>query len=218
MQKARRHLVARKRASVLADLLHARMILLRHRGALISPATVEQTLFLDEVQVAVNTVLAALKSRFTGINMLEISTCGAIPPYNHLLSGKLASLLLFSTQIAADYRRLYGGPSIIVSQMKNEPVRRANELVYLGTTSLYAQGSSQYQRLSLPASIAADQPELRFSQIGLTSGYGTLQFPAETRDTVENHLKTVQQFQDINSIFGEGPSPKLRKLVAGLAV
>lgn len=217
MQKARRHLVARKRASVLADLLHARMILRQHRGALTSPETVEQTLLLEEVQVAVNTVLAALKSRFAGINMLEISTCGAIPPYNHLLAGKLASLLLFSPQIAADYRRLYGGPSIIASQMKNEPVRRPNELVYLGTTSLYAQGSSQYQRLRLPAgTIAADQPELRFSQIGLTSGYGTLQFPAETRDAVENHLKTVQQFQDINSIFGEGPSPKLRKLVAGL--
>jgi hypothetical protein len=31
--------------------------------------------------------------------MLEISTCGAIPPYNHLLGGKLAALLLFSPEI-----------------------------------------------------------------------------------------------------------------------
>lgn len=217
MQKARRHLVARKRASLLAELLHARMILRRNQAALTDPKQLDGCLADGEVKVAINTVLAALKSRFAGVNMLEISTCGAIPPYNHLLGGKLAALLLFSPSIAADYRRIYGGASIIASQIKNQPVRRANELVYLGTTSLYAQGSSQYERLRLPPGlIADDQPELRFQCIGRTSGYGTLQFPAETRKAVEDHLVAVQQFQDVNSIFGEGPSPKLRKLVAGL--
>ncbi len=217
MQKARRHLVARKRAAVLAELLHARLTLRKYRTELIGPTTLATALETEEVGFAINTVLSALKSRFVGINMLEISTCGAIPPYNHLLGGKLASLLLFSPQIAADYRRIYGGPSIIASQMKNEPVRRTNELVYLGTSSLYAQGSSQYERLRLPAgTIAPDQPELRFQKIGITSGYGTLQFPAATREAVERFLTSVQRFQDVNSIFGEGPSPKLRKLVAGL--
>lgn len=217
VQKARRHLVARKRAALLAELLQARLTIRSHRPNLLNPRTCLITLQTQEVQVAVNTVLAALKSRHAGINMLEISTCGAIPPYNHLLGGKLASLLLFSPQIAADYRRIYEGPSIIASQMKNQAVRRPNELVYLGTTSLYAQGSSQYERLKLPAgTIAPDQPELAFRKLGATSGYGTLQFPPETRGAVERHLESVQEFKDINSIFGEGPSPKFRKLVAGL--
>jgi ABC-type polar amino acid transport system ATPase subunit len=217
LQKARKHLIARKRSALLAELLHARMVLRDFKQGLISAEELAATLENEEVQVALNTVLAALKSRYAGINMLEISTCGAIQPYNYLLGGKLASLLLFSPQIAADYRRIYERPSIIASQMKNAPVQRSNELVYLGTTSLYAQGSSQYERLKLPAGlIAPDQTELRFVKVGKTSGYGTLQFPAHTRDAVERHLMSVQRFQDVNSIFGEGASPKLRKLVAGL--
>ena len=217
LTRARRHLIARKRAALLADLLSARLALQEARSKLIHPNTIAEALERNDVQVAIGIVLTALKSRYAGINMLEISTCGAVPPYNHVLAGKLASLLLFSPEVAADYRRRYSGPSIIASQMKNRPVLRSNELVYLWTTSLYAQGSSQYARLRLPAqTLSPEQPELRFDKRGLTAGYGTLQFAPATRAAVERHLSATQRFKDVNSIFGEGPSPKLRKLVAGL--
>ena len=217
MQKARRHLVARKRAGLLAELLHARLTLREQRAALIEPGRLASVLMNKEVEIALKTVLAALKSRYAGINMLEISTCGAIPPYQHLLGGKLAALLLFSPQIADDYRTLYSGPSIIASQLRNAPICRDNPLVYLGTTSLYAHGSSQYQRIRLPAGVISDQQsELRYQYIGLSTGYGTLQFMAETTRAVEEYFRKVNSFQDVNSIFGEGPSPKLRRLVAGL--
>lgn len=217
MQKARRHLVARKRAGLLAELLHARWTLRDYRAALLDPNQLDVALAREPVEIALQTVLAALKSRYAGINMLEISTCGAIPPYQHVLGGKLAALLLFSPQIADDYRSLYSGPSIISSQLKNAPIHRDNTLVYLGTTSLYAQGSSQYERIRLPTGvISPQQAELCYQRIGFTSGYGTLQFLAETRDAVEKYLTQKQEFRDVNSIFGEGPSPKLRRLVAGL--
>ncbi|QQS53743.1 MAG: DUF4338 domain-containing protein [Candidatus Competibacteraceae bacterium] len=217
MQKARRHLVARKRAGLLAELLHARLTLREQRAALLDPSQIDAVLAREDVGIALQTVLAALKSRYAGINMLEISTCGAIPPYQHVLGGKLAALLLFSPQIADDYRNLYSGPSIISSQLKNAPVCRDGILVYLGTTSLYAQGSSQYERVSLPAGvISVQQAELRYRRIGFTSGYGTLQFLTETRKAVEGYLSQRREFRDVNSIFGEGPSPKLRRLVAGL--
>lgn len=90
-------------------------------------------------------------------------------------------------------------------------------MVYLGTTSLYALGSSQYNRLRLPAGIIdPEQPEIRFQCIGETTGYGTVQFSADTVRAVENVLEHVQGFKHINSIFGEGHSPRLRKLTAGL--
>lgn len=217
MQKARRHLVARKRAGLLAELLHARWTLREYRAALLDPNQLDSALAREPVEIALQTVLAALKSRYAGINMLEISTCGAIPPYQHVLGGKLAALLLFSPQIADDYRNLYSGPSIISSQLKNAPIHCDNTLVYLGTTSLYAQGSSQYERIRLPAGvISAQQAELRYQKIGFTSGYGTLQFLAETRKAVEDYLSQRREFRDVNSIFGEGSSPKLRRLVAGL--
>lgn len=217
MQKARRHLVARKRSALLAELLHARLTLREHRLALIDSERLESVLAREDVSIALQTVLAALKSRYAGINMLEISTCGAIPPYQHLLGGKLAALLLFSPQIADDYRTLYSGPSIIASQLRNAPICRDNPLVYLGTTSLYAHGSSQYKRIRLPAGVISDQQsELRYQYIGLSTGYGTLQFMAETTRAVDDYFIKVRNFQDVNSIFGEGPSPKLRRLVAGL--
>lgn len=217
MQQARRFLVARKRATLLAELLQARQTLRKYREDLTDPRRLHAVIEREEVVVALQRVLDSLKSRYAGINILEVSTCGAIPPYNLMLGGKLAALMLFSPQIAADYRRQYAGPSIIASQLKNAPVQRDATLVYLATTSLYAHGSSQYERVRLPAGILSDQQEeLRFRRLGMTSGYGTMQFLDETRAAIERFLLHQQGFEDINSIFGEGPSPKLRLFTAGM--
>ena len=57
--------------------------------------------------------------------------------------------------------------------MRNRRVTRDSTLVYLGTTSLYVHGSSQYNRLHLPAgTIAPDQESIRYNAIGQTSGFG----------------------------------------------
>jgi hypothetical protein len=40
--------------------------------------------------------------------MLELTTCGAIAPYNALLGGKLTALLMLSPEVSDDYRRRYG--------------------------------------------------------------------------------------------------------------
>ncbi len=218
MQRARRFLVARKRAALLAELLQARCTLRLYRDDLTDPARLPTAIDREDVGVALQTVLDTLKSRYAGVNILEVSTCGAIAPYNLMLAGKLAALLLYSPQIADDYRCQYGGPSIIASQLKNAPVHRDGTLVYLATTSLYAHGSSQYERVRLPAGTISDQQdELRFRRLGLTSGYGTMQFLNETRAAIERFLLHHQGFEDINSIFGEGPSPKLRLFTAGMA-
>jgi hypothetical protein len=218
MQQARRYLVARKRATLLAELLQARLTLREARDNLCDPCAYPAVVTREAVGIALQTVLDTLKSRYAGINLLEVSTCGAIAPYNHILGGKLAALLLFSPEIADDYRRLYSGPSIIASQLKNAEVRRDATLVYLATTSLYAAGSSQYERVRLPARIISyDQAPLKFSRLGLSQGYGTLQFMTETRAAVEDFLQNHQAFRDVNSIFGEGPSPKFRKFTAAMA-
>jgi hypothetical protein len=149
--------------------------------------------------------------------MLEITTCGAIYPYAPMLGGKLVSLLMLSPEVAADYKATYDAPSIISSQMRNKPVIRDNSLVYLGTTSLYLHGSSQYNRLTLPAGIIADdQPEIRYFPVGETTGFGTVQFSAETSRVIDALLSQRNAYKEVNSVFGEGTSPKLRKLKSGL--
>jgi hypothetical protein len=124
---------------------------------------------------------------------------------------------MLSPRIGADYRRTYENPSIISSQMRNQLVTRDNALVYLGTTSLYVHGSSQYNRLRLPAGIIApDQAEIAFREIGQTSGFGTVQFSPETSKAIDAFLSAENDFKEVNSVFGEGTSPKLRKLKMGL--
>jgi hypothetical protein len=214
----RRMLVAKKRAFEFARLLQARFYLRAGCNTFVNPAKTLTILRQEDFQIGIGTALFANKSARAGVNMLELTTCGAIKPYNQILAGKLTALLMFSPQVAADYRRRYGSePSIISSQLKNAPIRRDNTLVYLGTTSLYALGSSQYERLRLPAGIIApDQSELRFKHIGYTSGFGTVQFAPNTARAVERVLERKLGFQNVNSIFGEGPSPRLRKLRTGL--
>lgn len=217
MHAARKQLVAKKRATALSRLLTARMTIGRHRAELVDPETAQAALAREQVRSAIHIILEALKGRRAGANLLEITTCGAIAPYNRVLGGKLVALLMLSPRVAADYRRNYASPSIISSQMRNLPVTRDNALVYLGTTSLYVHGSSQYNRLRLPArTIADDQAEIAFHAIGQTSGFGTVQFSAETSKAVDAFLSAENDFKEVNSVFGEGTSPKLRKLKMGL--
>ena len=217
MHIARKQLVSRKRASALSRLLSARLVIAEHRAELTDPDRAPAALGKDRVRSAVNIVLQALKGRRAGANLLEITTCGAIAPYNRILGGKLVALLMLSPQVSADYRRRYASPSIISSQMKNRRVTRDSTLVYLGTTSLYVHGSSQYNRLQLPAgTIAPDQESIRYNAIGQTSGFGTIQFSADTSRAIDAYLACERDFKEVNSVFGEGTSPKLRKVKMGL--
>jgi len=217
-REARKKLIAKKRALELAKLLQAKLTLQRFESHLLDPERALSAFSREEVQSAVTFILTAVKNRRVGSSMLEITTCGAIPPYNVILGGKLVALLMLSPQVAADYQVRYGAEaSIIGSLIKNDRVIRDSTLVYLGTTSLYSVGSSQYHRLNLPAgTIAEDQPPIAFRQIGETSGYGTVQFSAATSKALEDLVTEQRGFRHVNSVFGEGPSPKLRKMSAGL--
>lgn len=218
VQGSRRMLVRKKRAFELARLLNSRRILTTNRKELLDPETALVVIHRDEVRTAINTAFSAIKSQRIGTNLLEITTCGAVAPYNRMLGGKLVALLLLSPEVGADNQRRYGQePTIIRSQLKNARVVPDNNLVWLGTTSLFSHGSSQYERLRLPAGvIAPDQPEIRYTYLGNTSGYGTVQFADETVRGLEGVLRRKRGYRDVNSVFGEGSSPRMRKLRAGL--
>ena len=218
VHNSRRMLVRKKRAFELARLLDARRVLRANREELVDPATALVAIHREEVRTAINTAFSAIKSQRIGTNLLEITTCGAVTPYNRMLGGKLVALLLLSPEVAADNQRRYGQePTIIRSQLKNTRVVPDNTLVWLGTTSLFSHGSSQYERLRLPAGvIAPDQPEIRFTYLGDTAGYGTVQFADDTVRSLEAVLRRRRGYRDVNSVFGEGASPRLRKLRTGL--
>src|SRR5262249_12490095 len=143
---ARRLLIAKKRAFELARLLRARIVLRVHEDVVLDPGKTQLILQNEEFVIGLTTALMAAKSERVGTNILEITTCGAVAPYNHLLAGKLVALLLLSPEVADDYRRRYEDrASIISSQLKNAERRKDCTLAWLNTTSLYSLGSSQYE-------------------------------------------------------------------------
>ena len=75
---------------------------------------------------------------------MELITCGAVPPYRHILGGKLVALLMLSRQVVNDVNERYAGRvNIIASAMAGRPISRAVRLAMLTTSSLYADYGRQ---------------------------------------------------------------------------
>jgi hypothetical protein len=149
---------------------------------------------------------------------MDIIICGAIPPYTELLGGKLVCMLLTSPEVRMDYRDRYANtPSEIASKMRGEDHARSADLVFLGTTSLYHVGSSQYNRVRIPAALRKGVGEVRYERIGETRGYGSVHFSDRTRTLMEEIIRDENGATFITRTFGEGVNPKLRLVREGLA-
>src|SRR5207253_1648436 len=89
---ARRLLVSKKRAYELSRLLQAQITLTGSRPTLTDPKRAAKAWSDEGIATALSTVCSAMKSARLSSNLLEVTTCGALQPYNHLLGGKLAAL------------------------------------------------------------------------------------------------------------------------------
>lgn len=83
----------------------------------------------------------------------------------------------------------------------------------MGTTSLYSIGSSQYNRLKIPKDAIHAKSDVLWKKLGYTTGYGTLHI---SRATTLCLKEAMGENNKINHVFGEGPSPKMRLLVASI--
>ncbi len=238
-------LFRRKRAAKLARLLEAKMLLQSLNVFENAPSGLAHLLWndaewktpFDKGRSALRTLLNANKEKKVGTSMMEIVVCGAVQPYSHLLGGKLVAMLLTSPQVVQDYQKKYGEmTSMIASQIAGHDVTRPAQLVYLGTTSLYVgeadklkylngenakikpHSSSQYNRIKIPAEIVKRKGELCYDCIGLTEGFGVIHFSTETREALEELDIILHSAKRVNSIFGEGTSPRLRKIRQGISL
>lgn len=167
----------------------------------------------EECKSVVRNALLARKVQHIGTSMMELNVCGAIHPYNEILSGKLVALLALSPQMVTDYKERYSTKkSEIASRLKKETVIRPADLVYVGTTSLYSVGSSQYNRLKIPNDIFNSDFQLEWKQIGSTEGYGSMHISRATTQCMQDVLH--EDYSKINRVFGEGTSPKMRMIVS----
>lgn len=212
--KARTHLFRSKRSLALSTYLRARAVL---DEAFAGKPTAEKLAALAKTGYgsdAICRVLKKAKADRVGIAVADISVCGAVQPYNALLGGKLVAMMAASPEVVQQYRRRYAhAESEIASSMAGRSIVRASKLVLLGTTSLYGVGSSQYNRIKIPAERLGGKAGhvVRYEELGRSEAFGTSQYSEET---VAALVDLVQQSdaRRVNSIFGEGVSPKLRKV------
>ncbi|MHB8450381.1 MAG: Druantia anti-phage system protein DruA [Mycobacteriales bacterium] len=156
---ARTALYRRKRAGALADLYRA-LATLTDLGFTDRGGDLPKALAEAEGRRAIETALRRIKQEALASNVMEMITCGAVPPYRAVLGGKLVALLMLSRQVVADVEQRYGDRvSIIASAMAGRPVSRPAKLALITTSSLYeAYGSSQYNRLKVETDKGGSRP------------------------------------------------------------
>lgn len=212
---AKTDLYTKKRAGTLASLIRAMAVLQRHDVTRNSDALLG--LFRrEEGRRSIDVAIRQIKVRAIAENVMEVITCGAVAPYGEVLGGKLIAMLLASPKVVADFRARYAGRvSLIASAMKAAPVYRNPELVLLTTSSLYSIGSSQYNRVKIPS---PDQRggAVEYKQIGRTDSFGTVHIAPDTAESLRLVATLSTARRQVNYLFGEGISPKLRTIRSGL--
>ena len=211
-KKSETALFVKKRARNLQKLLRDREYFLEQEEDN-DEVFIREALSSETGQQALRTALKEIKKRRVGAGMMNIQVCGAIPPYNHILGGKLVAMALTGSEVIDSYREKYEGySSKIASAMKGEAVIKNNELVFLDTTGLFKIGSAQYDRVRVPA----PNGQIEYEEIGTTEGYGSVQFGSSARKRLAQVTEMLENRKAVKGRFGEGIAPKMRKIRRGL--
>jgi hypothetical protein len=219
-KQAQTPLFRAKRAKTLALLLGIRRRLQEAGLTDCSAVALRKALADTNAKHAIRQLVRLVKAEHVGVDMMDIIICGAIAPYNVLLGGKLVCLMLTSPEVVQFYRARYGAQhSIIASSMKGDAVVRPPNLVLLATTSLYGVGSSQYNRIRVPLEAVGGKAGsmLEYAELGMSRGFGSYHFSKASLDYLDTLVPRGDDSRKVNSIFGEGVNPLMRKLRDGLA-
>jgi hypothetical protein len=217
-EQAHTNLFRSKRENELAELLSIKLALDESIGKNGTRADLDNFFSLTIGRITLDRIIRKVKSNKVGSAMAELIVCGAVPPYNELLGGKLVAMLALSPEVSQEYKRRYAKQeSIIASSMAAKPVVKSTDLVYIGTTSLYGVRPNQYDRVSFPVFNENSRDIVRFKYLGKTKGVGTFQFSETTIKYLTRLVSQNATGVKVNSIFGEGINPRLRKLRDGLS-
>lgn len=219
IERAETHLFRSKRAALLAETLEIQSLLGSYLGARPSAAGLRKALADPKAKTQIGRIARRARGERVGTVIADLTVCGAVAPYNSLAGGKLVGALAVSPTVMAAYRAKYARPSEIASAMAGRPITREARLSFVGTTSLYGTGSSQYNRLFWPASAMGgdDEERMGFYELGRSKSFGTSHFSDVTVEALVRLSEHTGALIRVNSLFGEGVSPRLRKVRLGLA-
>jgi hypothetical protein len=208
------HLFVKKRAETVWRLLRAKRVFQSLDWGRRGNDVLHQLLRHPDGQRALDIAMQEVRKAGIASQVADVSVCGAVAPYNHLLGGKLVALLMASNEVLDAYRTRYSSQvSLISSQMAGRAIYRPANLKVITTTSLYGRGSSQYNRLRLRTSdfpfLSAD---VAWEEIATTAGYGTVHLSQTTTRVLRDFTDQVRGARHVNHRFGEGASPRLRQI------
>jgi hypothetical protein len=209
---AHEQLIAIKRAETLADLtrgIEASRLLLAAQDPL-------ELLSVDAgVRKDLDAGLKKLWHYHMGFVAIELSICGAAPPFGPLRIGKLMAGLAGTDAVinAWGVERPLGQ---IASKVYREEVREAvsnpGPLVVF-TSGLFPGHSAQYNR--------ATSGIHRWRKIGETTGFGSFHVAVDTLKALTAFNEATDGYAHITRTFGEGSGPRFRavgRALAGLGV
>lgn len=220
VERAESYLFRSKRSAALAEGLQ----IAAHLGQFFERATdpltaLQQALDDPKARAQLRRVVRRARGERVGTVVADLTVCGAVAPYNALAAGKLVGALAVTPKVLAAYRTKYSRPSEIASAMAGRPIEREARLAFVGTTSLYGSGSSQYNRLFWPQSVMGGDSEAKmgFFELGRSRSFGTSHFSEETVSALVRVSQVDGSLVRVNGVFGEGVSPRLRKVRHGLS-
>ncbi len=211
-------LFRKKRAEQLAPLLRAVQTLVR-LGIRREPAAATYLAFTDkDGQSAVRLALNEIKKRHLATEVADLAVCGAIAPYNTLLGGKLVALAMASREARKLYGKRYSNQvSEIASQIAGRSIVRSSDLKLITTTSLYGVGSNQYSSLMLRRRRFEHlKTDVVWKKLESGTGVSITHLSEETVRLMRQLGAAVYGRRRINSVFGEGSSPRMRQIREGL--
>lgn len=146
-----------------------------------------------------------------GFVAIEMSICGAAPPFGPMRVGKLIAALAGSAPVldAWGWDRPLGQISQeVYLPTVREAVPNPGPLVVF-TSGLYPGHSAQYTRVESGAS--------RWKKIGDTMGFGGFHISFETTEALRRLNDLVDGYQHVTRTFGEGSGARFRSAGRGLS-
>ena len=139
------------------------------------------------------------------VDVFDAYVLGALPPYSHLLGGKLIASLLRTREIRDAFKSRYAKSKGVISGKRKRP-----SLVMVTTTSALGR-SSVYNRLSLNGRQILES-------VGYTSGWGHFHIPDDLFSFVRRFLSAHDHKYADNNRFGDGPNWRLRAVRKALSL
>ena len=124
-------------------------------------------------------------------NVMDAFVLGAVPPYSHLLCGKLVAMLVASNQVRDAFQSKYAGQSSVIRKRT-----LAGQLVSITTTSALGR-SSIYNRLKF-------RGREIYHSVGFTQGSGEFHFANGLYDTLHDYAVRHCAPTAKHSLWGTG--------------